>query len=295
MAFYSRRGNWGNNPYRKWKSSSGNKRAKGNFKASKQTRDSMNMVVKCNFCFSARYDKDSDFGVTAINIYEVLRKNPQFTSFVKLFDQVHVGGIKAKLNVVDANTTVSAINEIKNINVITAWDRTGLSREQVYFYDANKHVIERNDWDISGCSYFIPKIGKGIANASGVNKSILSSFQRWSSSPFLYPSTMEEKGQYLSTSNFEDVIASYEFDTNSYTLGPENDNTPITELFNSSNPCLPFESPSCKWKPTLLVGVFRSSYDDTNKVINQYDSCRPVLFNGEFSIDVTFRNYKASL
>lgn len=294
MAFYSRRGNWGYNPYKKYKSSSGSKRSRGNFKASKQTRDSMSLVVKCNACISSAYDATNDVGVSVINIYEVLRTNPQFASFVKLYDQVKVGGIKVKLNVVDAQTSINSISQIKNINVITAWDRTGLSKDQAVFYDSNAEVISREDWDTSGVHHFATKIGKGIVNATGVDKSILNSFQRWNRNPFLFPSTMEEKSQYLSTSNFEEVVASYDYTTGAYVVNESNDATPITELFNSANPCLPFESPSCKWKPTLMIGVFTSSYDSTNHVIKQYDSCNAVLFNAEFSIEVTFRNMKAS-
>lgn len=294
MAFFSRRGNYGYNPYKKYKASSVNKKSRGNFKAARQTRDSMNLVVKCNSCISAAYDKTNDFGCAVINVYEVLRTNPQFASFVKLYDQVKVGGVKVKLNVVDATTTVANIAQIKNINVVTGWDRTGLSRDQVIFLDSNSEAIVRNDWDTSGAAYFAPKIGKGITNATGVDKSILNSFQRWNRNPFLYPSTIEEKSQYLSTSNFEDAVAKYDYSTNRYEVNDANESTPITELFSSSNPCLPFESPNCKWKPTLMIGVFTSSYDSTNKVINQYDNCDPVLFNAEFSIDVTFRNMKAS-
>lgn len=294
MAFYSRRGNWGYNPYKKWKSGSGSKRSKGNFKAAKQTRDAMNLVVKCNACLSAAYDATKDAGAAVINVYEVLRTNPQFASFVKLYDQVKIGGIRVKLNVVDAQTSIANVSQIKNINVITAWDRTGLSKDQALFFDSNSEKIERVDWDTSGVHHFAANIGKGIVNATGVDKSILNSFQRWNRSPFLFPSTMEEKSQYLSTSNFEDVVASYDYTTGAYVVNEANDATPITELFNSANPCLPFESPSCKWKPTLMIGVFTSSYDSQNKVIKQYDSCDPVLFNAEFSIEVTFRNMKAS-
>lgn len=294
MAFYSKRGNYGYNPYKKYKSGSTVRRSRAQYRAAKQTRDSMNLNIKCNTCISAAYDKENDFGAAVINVYEVLRNNPQFSSFVKLYDQVKIGGIKVKLNVVDATTSIANISQIKNINVITGWDRTGLSRDQVLFYDSNNEIIPRNEWDTSGAHAFAPKIGKGVTNATGVDKSILSSFQRWTRNPFLYPSNLEEKSQYLSTSNFEDVVASYNFSNGKYFVNDSNDSTPITELFNSANPCLPFESPSCKWKPTLMIGVFTSSYDSNSHAINQYDICSPVLFNAEFSIDVTFRNMKAS-
>ena len=292
MAFYSRRGNWGYNPYKRWKTSSSNKRYKGQMKAAKQVKDSMSMNIKCNVTFSASYDATKDMGGTAINIYELLRQNPQFQNFNKLYDQVKIGGIRCKLNVIDALISVANANEVKSINVAVAWDRTGLSREQVKFFDSTPEEIARIDWDTSGAHSFCPKIGKGICNATGVDKSTLNSYQRWNKNMNLFPSTLEEKSQYLSTSNFEDVIANYSYETGLYYVNESNDSTPITELFNSANPCLPFESPSCKWKPTLLVGVFRSEYNNTSKAIDQFVQTNNVLFNGEFSIDVTFRNMK---
>lgn len=293
MATYFRRGNWGYNPYKKYKGSGARRR--GNFRAARQTRESMNMNIKCNVCFSAKYFRDGDYGAAVVNIYEVLRQNPQFQSFVKLYDQVKVGGVRVKLNVVDAETTLVSANRIRNINVVTAWDRTGLSREQVAFADAADKVIPRNKQDEQAPKKFSPVIGKGLANATGVNKTTLNSYQRWTANPFLYPSDLEEKSQYLSTSNFENAVASFNFDTGHYTVNEDYDGIKCSELFANSNPCLFFESPNCKWKPTLLVGVFTSTFNDNTKSIIQYDDCSPVLFNGEFSIECTFRNLKAAL
>lgn len=293
MATYFRRGNWGYNPYKKYKGSGARRR--GNFRAARQTRESMNMNIKCNVCFSAAYNKALDFGAAVVNVYEVLRQNPQFQSFVKLYDQVKVGGVKVKLNVVDAQTTVANANRIKNINIVTAWDRTGISREQVAFYDNENKIIPRNKQDETAPKKFTAVIGKGLSNATGVNKTILNSFQRWTSNPFLYPSDLEEKSQYLSTSNFEEVVASFNFNEGEYTVNGDYDGVKCSELFFNSNPCLFFESPNCKWKPTLLVGVFTSSFDEQSHSIVQYDNCDPVLFNGEFSIECTFRNLKAAL
>lgn len=297
--FYSRRGNWGWNPNKKW--GSVRRKTRGNYKAAKQTRDSMNMVIKANKCFSAFYQDGTsgnvnhvEEGTAVINIYDVLRENPQFQAFIKLYDQIKVNGVKVKLNIVDANFNLSNQASLKNINVVTAWDRTGLSREQVQFADANNNIIAREDWDISGAAKFFSRIGKGIVNATGVDKSIVNAFQRWNKTPFIYPSTMEEKGCYLSTSNFENPYTGYNYNEGVWYISTENDNTPITELFNSSNPVFPFESPSCKWKPTLYVGVFKSTFDSNSHTIKQYDNCDPILFNAEFSIDVTFRNMKAS-
>lgn len=297
--FYSRRGNYGVNPFKKWGSSS-TRRARGNFKASKKTADAMNLVIKVNHCFSAFYNAANQEGTAFINIYDIMQKSPQFASFIKLYDQVKVNGVRCKLNVVDAETTIGDANRVKNINIITGWDRTGLSKEQVDFYQSVgdppvTSKILMSEWDRISAAYFTPIIGKGVANATGVDKSILSQFQKWSRSPYLYASTMEEKGCYISTSLFTDIYQSYKSNTNTYVLGGNYDNVPIINLFNSSNPAMPFESPAYKWKPTLMVGVFRSSFNPSTNEIVQFDSCNPVLFNGEFTIDITFRNLKATM
>ena len=54
---------------------------------------------------------------------------------------------------------------------------------------------------------FTYKIGKGIVNATGVSKTTVNATTRWSASPYLYPSTTEEKSCYLSTSSFKDFVS----------------------------------------------------------------------------------------
>ena len=303
MAFYSRRGNWGFNPRKRWRSGGAKFKAYGNYKASKQTRDAMNITVKCNKAFISKYHSGTEFGTAVINIYDVLRSNVQFNSFAKLYDQVKLNNVSVTLNVVDATIEATQLASVKTINVVTAWDRTGISGEQVKFYDAGGEEIARANWDMVGAGSFAYKIGKGIVNATGVEKSILNSFQRWTRKPYISASTIEEKGCYISTSNFREFVTLEDYNANNSYLkiGEEHDNTPITELFNSSNPCVPFESPSCKWKPTLLVGVFKTGVTNVGPenhqftVVDNYQTCGNVIFNAEFSLDVTFRNLKASM
>ena len=285
MAFF--RGLRYNTPYKK---KSTNKRMKGNFKAAKGTKDSLGLVIKCNYSFSAKYDKTNDYGTAIIPIYELLQKSPQFNSFLKLYDQVKINGIRTKLNVVDVATTARDVSTIKSINIVTAWDRTGLSKSQVDFSDGT-NLIQPEKWDETPAKLFKPKIGKGIVNATGVNKTILNGYQRWSSSPFLYASTMEEKCCYLPTGNFIDY-RSGETTTGEYAFNNLYDGLKPNEFFNDSNPTIPFEVGQIKWKPILMVGVFKSSLGSDNAII-QFDDCEAVLFNGEFTIDVTFRNMKA--
>lgn len=294
---YFKRGNWGYNPYKKYKSSSS-----GKYKANKQTRESSTIIVKCNHAFSASYDKATEGGTAAINLYDVLRNNRQFASFSALYDQVKINSISGRINVVDAETSVSAYGSIKTINIVTAWDRTGISRDNVKFYNAAQNgsyvEIPENLWDNNPCQYYKNCIGKGVVNMTGVSKSILNSFQRWTRGVFLKASSNEEKSCYLSTSNFRG-FNEYSDTSSGYSKINEGfSGTNINDLFNSSNPCIPFESPTCKWKPTFCVGVFKTGISpDSNNIsqVDNYKDCNNVIFNAEFSIECTFRNLKASL
>ncbi|OUM70096.1 hypothetical protein PIROE2DRAFT_1774 [Piromyces sp. E2] len=103
---------------------------------------------------------------------------------------------------------------------------------------------------------------------------------------------LRKKECYLSTDSFGDFVEVIN-GTNGYSkLSVEYDELTPLQLFNEANPVIPFELPACKWKPTLLVGVFKSLIN--NGTITQFDSSPVVLFNSEFSIDDTFRNIKAS-
>ena len=306
MAFYSRRGNWGWNPYKKYKY--GSRRTKGNLKAAKQTRDAMNVTVKCNTTFMSAYNKASDYGTAVVPIYEVLKKSPQFSSFSSLYDQVKINGIRCKMSIVDAATSLQDLSNLKTVNVITGWDRTGISNEQLSFFSDLGNpaadppepptLINQDKYDETVVKCFTYKIGKGIVNATGVAKSTVNATTRWSSSPYLYPSTQEEKSCYLSTSSFRDFVSGLSFNNGYQKLSGEFDGLTVHQLTNASNPCIPFESPICKWKPCLMVGVFRSTIltDTTTntKYIEQFDNCDQILFNAEFSVDVTFRNIKAA-
>lgn len=301
MAFYSRRGNWGWNPYKKYRY--GSRRTKGNLKAAKQTRDAMNVTVKCNTTFMAAYSKADNYGTAVVPVYEVLKKSPQFTSFSALYDQVKINGIRVKISIVDADTTLQNLSNLKTINVITGWDRTGVSNEQLKFFSDlgtssdPPTLILPDKYDETVVKCFTYSIGKGIVNATGVAKSTVNATTRWTAAPYLYPSTQEEKSCYLSTSSFKDFVDGISLNNGYSKLSGQFDGLTVHQLTNASNPCIPFESPICKWKPCLMVGVFRSSILETSdhvKYIEQFDDCPQILFNAEFSVDVTFRNIKAA-
>lgn len=286
---YARKG--GYYPYKK--SSSLKSRTVSQFKSAKKGSDSFSFVVNSNYVFAASYNDTTRSGVACIPVFDVLCRNSNFSHFKEMYDQVRLDGVKVKLNVTDAATTVNNVNSVKNTTIFTAWDKTGLSLNQLVFKSSavGNPVISPSDYDSSVVGSFYNTIGPGISNATGIEKSILMNFQKWVNYKTLYPRTMEEKSQYISTSNLIRFAQGINNDTQEVALNGSYDNCTVNSLFSSNNVCLPFESPSYKFKPCLLVGVFQNEATETSIV--PYGRCGRVLFNAEFSISVTFKDLKA--
>ena len=64
----------------------------------------------------------------------------------------------------------------------------------------------------------------------------------------------------------------------------------INDVISNPNPCIPFENVSIPWKPTLLVGVFKTNIN--GNTVEQYGSCETVVFNAEFTLPCTFKGLK---
>ena len=268
------------NSYRYGKSSL-KSRTYGQYKSAKKGNDTLSFVVNSNQVFSAMYDPDTNTGTACVNVWEVLANNSNFAALASMYDQVRLDGVRVKLSVTDAKTTVNQINEIKNITIYTAWDKTGLSNDQYNIQYVDDKAI----------SYNI-KIGRNIVNASDQRKSQLNSFQRWNSFLSNYPSLLAEKSQYIATADIERTVKSVNSDSGLHYF-TDNYRYAGVNTVESNNPCLVFESSSIKYKPCLIVGVFSNSVD-LNGNITQYGKTQPVIFNGEFSMSLTFKNLKAA-
>lgn len=264
----------------------------GQFKAAKKGQDSMNFVVNSNVCFSAQYTADG-FGTAAINMWDVLCRNSNFINFKNMYDQVRIDGVKCKLTVTDATTTVQTINQVKNTNIYIGWDRTGLSSNQVNFYDDQDDKIPLSNFDSGTVESYKTIIGTGVVNMTGGEKSSLNSFQRWSKYTSCYPSIMNEKAQYVPTANIKLFNKSINWNTGEYKVADYYKETP-NFILNDQNPVNPFESSAVKFKPTLVVGVFNSQINSASGDITQYGQCNPIVFNAEVSIACTFRDLKPS-
>ena len=293
---YNKRKYYSGYKYPSKKSGSLKRRTSAQFRSAKKGNDSFQFVVNSNIVFSAFYDNTTRRGVAAIPMWEVLARNTNFNHFKSMYDQVRIDGCRVKLNVTDADTTINTISQVKNVNIYVAWDRTGLSTNQVEFYKTdnkgNAQLIGLDEYDNENVIYYATVIGVNIVNCTGTDKSILNSFQKWTKYTSCYPNLLNEKAQYVSTSMFNIYSASTNWRDGLVTASSSSHNT-VNDLLSSGNPCVPFESTSCRFKPTLLVGVFSNEISSVGN-ITQYGNTRPVVFNAEVTISVTFKDMKAA-
>ena len=282
------------------KSSSLKSRTSSQFKKAKTGNDSFSFVCNTNYVFSAAYDTNTRYGVAAIPIWNVLANNANFQHFASSYDQVRLDGVRVKLSVTDAQTSINNYTQVKNTTIFCAWDRTGLSLPQVEFFKTKAdgspdydHPIDISQYDTEATGGFRIKIGDGIVNATGVDKSILNNFQRWQKYLYNYPNLLAEKAQYVPTGSIEKVVQSVNWQTASYNISNKWQ-LPPNLLMNTGNPCSPLECNTLRYKPVLLVGVFNNQLNTNTGDIVQYGSCSPVIFNAEFSISLTFKDMKAA-
>lgn len=284
------------NPYRRMYSrTSSNARARGQFAAAKKSNDRLEFVVNCNHVFTASYNPADESGVAAINVWDVLERNGYFGNLSNMYDQIKIDGITVKLSVTNAYTEVSNLTAIRNITTYVGWDRTGLSTNQVKLYDSSGNEIPEMNDDEAEVKTWRTNIGSAIVKATGVVKNEINSFQRWRYSTYLYPSLLQEKQQYITTSDIKRFNKSFDVNSTKFTVADRYNNQSPNGLYDSSNPVIPFESSNVKFKPTLLVGVFQNGLAENNGQygeITQYGKCNPVIFNAEFSISCSFKNLK---
>lgn len=306
--FRKYRGNYSWNNYKK--SNSVVSRAWKSIREANKSNSSIDFAFKVNYSFVANYNQDSDTGVAAINIYEVLYKSENFRNMMKNYDQVKVNGVTCRLNVTDYTFAASQSASVNAVNVITGWDKTGLSVVRnfgdddkvgdVEFYSAlaggSDNLISSDEFDDTSCVGFRNIIGKRIAEGYGAKKGLLNNYQRFSRFESCFPSTIEEKSQYVPTANFTEYATdkSYTPDVDTSNgmieISSEFNQGSVNDQLASQNPLVPYEQLGFNWKPTLLVGVFKTTINGGE--VTQYGQCGNVVFNAEFTIPVTFKGQK---
>ena len=286
-----RRGNWGYNPYKKYKYGYSNKsRAVRSIRAANAQNSTINFAFKINYAFTAKFTKATGTGVAAINVYDVLMNSENFLNMRNMYDSVKVNGVNVRINVTDADTTIQTVSAVKSINVVTAWDKSGLSPSECEFYNSNGDVINESDFDTDKAISYLNTIGSKITGYGSLKKGLLNGYQKFTRYEKCWPTTNNEKSLYIPTRLFNNFVTGLDTVTTKYGISGDYTDQVVNDIIVNSNPCIPFENIAVPWKPTLLVGVFQTSIN--NNVVDQYADCPTVVFNAEFTIPCTFKGLK---
>ena len=202
-------------------------RASGNIRAAKQQADQATFTINVPSTIEAANYTTADplnpnntvnYGVYPLNIFEQLRKSEFYNSYASMYDEFKIDKIKVKLLPTEFTYTVtqgqdSGPSKFRNVTVYTAWDRTGLSKDQIRILathlqkDSSKiGIVTRSTNQETGVTT-VTDDGDGIYCIVGNNITTYSSAESRVVNPgtntqiirWLNPKTMEEKGQWLST------------------------------------------------------------------------------------------------
>lgn len=332
--YYRRRyGNWyrGGRYYgrrRYYSRNSTTRRAFGNMRAAKQQADQATFTLNVPseisaFLKKSTEDAETAFGVYPLNIFELLRKSSYYQNYANMYDEFKIDRIKVKLLPTEFQYTATAgqngTGTYRNVTVYTAWDRTGLSKDQIQI---NLTGVDNTTDEIGdiGQGATMPNaglyctIGEDITSYSSAESRIVNPGSNTTIVRYLNPKTMDEKSQWVSTSLLRQWYKGYDktngrfygltsgytaegglriFDGNietSQEVNFENNNTAEGYLvvnrlgeLNSDNPCYLIEDNGFKFKPTLLVGVYPAVVGEQTNICT---------FNVETEIVCTFRGLR---
>lgn len=237
MAWYRK----GKKSWRYGKRSSVKRRARANQRAAANQRDSLTIAIK----YSSPYDFTAENAATSltryVNMYSVLANAPMYAAFASMYDQVKIESATVSVNQMWSNPTYQ--NVANPMQICTAWDRTGIS------YDPITGTVQKVDFD-------------SVAQASSafVKPALYGTLYKCTRK--IYPSTMEEKGQYVPTAML---------------------NSGAAQLLDS--PTSDNETGAYKFKPT-----FEMSIKPNGNGIAKNDSVGKFMF--DYTIIVTFRGLR---
>lgn len=214
-----------------------------------QQRDSLSLVIKYSELVNIETDTDSSntAGVYR-NIYNVLAGSPMFTAFQSMYDQVKLDGATIQITQRNSNNTYQSVNN--PLTIVTAWDRSGLSAI------TGSSGVFTQDLSFENITQY---------SSAVVKPAMYGTFFR--STRRLYPSTLQEKSQWISTGS----------------LSLPSDAT--SAQVNYDSPTSPVESGSYKFKPVFIMATQSTAAAPTA-------STSMGQFYFEYSIPVTFRGLR---
>lgn len=315
--YYGR--NRGYRRYGWYRRSGANRRSYGNYKAAKQQADNANVILNIPTQLAAfNLTKNvgteqapvlKQFGTYALNIYDLLRKSEFYRSYAAMYDEFKIDNIKIKLIPTEYNLTFGDGSNYKSLTVYTAWDRTGLSPEQVFFIANNVQPTD-DLWGSSAAGNLdgiYCTIGDSITTYSSSESRQISPASNTSIVRWLKPKTINEKAAWISTTAIDQWYTTYDATNGRYFGIPTYNDDGVTmnkiaqagaqqsvvSLISESpacknNPCYLLEDPNIKFKPTLLVGIYPTMVAEGQNLEN----ANRIGFNVEADINVTFRGLR---
>ncbi|OUM61266.1 hypothetical protein PIROE2DRAFT_62613 [Piromyces sp. E2] len=276
-------------------------RSRGNRKAADQQKDSTNIVLniaKTIACgqtiqflnlFNPKinmYAEDwYNTGTAAINIYDVMLNNEFYQNYASMYDQVKINSIKVHVNpsvwATSRDSNPSRGYTLPNsLILVTAWDRSGLDENQFLVDNEGRRYCILADDITSYSSAIVKHFGNGGSGTITRN---------------LYPSSMNEKMQFVSTRDIQGQYVRQDSEPYAYELR--------RKVEDISLPNNLIRWPGVQFKPTFLIGVF-SPYKVSYQTISRYEQGEkitvnegnnklyPSTFDLDFYIDVTFRGLR---
>lgn len=181
-------------------------------RAAAQQKDSLTVVIKYDFTgLSIPLAANSNSNVAVTSVYNMLRSSPMYNSFASMYDQMCLKKVTIKAVQEASNSSIQS--PTNPITVITAFDRNGVSTNA-----AGNLVYPSFDDTSSYSSAFTKQAFYGTT---------------YSSTRVLYPSTIEEKGQWIATSRLQSL--------------------PVNT--DQSQPHSVIESPQYRFKPCYIIGI----------------------------------------
>ena len=310
--------------------SSSSRRAAGNYRAALQQRDqsSVNLsipanitVVSANLQFNDPFLPDGEQqvnvtpgGIFAINIFDLLRRSSFYQSYANMYDQMKIDRIRVKLT----PSSFSLGNggdgtRYNSYTVVTAWDRTGLSSEQLAINTEHRYDKKFGDAMHKDAGLYVTMTAEDVASYSSAVTKPVNSGANSSIVRTLYPRTSQEKGMYVNTADIDEwydgigtagnwygVENQYATESNSTTIiaqataGQVQANVVTADTLNvissnatHRNPCFIGESPVLPWKPTLLIGLLNKPAEGAGQIVNPSMS-----FYVEADVAVSFRGLR---
>lgn len=243
-------------------------RSTGNTRAARAQRDSatvvINRIAPFNVYIYGEHYKAAGQGGTvhgaiAISHWDELRKSQFFPNYSSMYDQMRLDKTRIKIT---GSSAVTNGNPYDSPSIVLAFDRNGLNSTQ-YVKLPNTQVPSTKP----AVAFPDPNLVSTYSSAQTRQWSSGNSFSMYQT---VYPSTIQEKGQYIATGALQAPI-----DPSTIT-----GNIPDSEF---ANPCSFWQHQSYPFKPVTLLAVRLPQPTEEQNVY---------IFNIEFEFTVTFRGMR---